>query len=234
MFGGDGTPKPTGLHTDLWRVNEQGWARMAGPFGKAQPGIYGTKGEAAEDNRPGARFWAASWTDEAGKLWLFGGSGLDSNDIRGTLNDLWMFDGTHWTWMAGNKTVSGQGQYGEAGVPSPSNYPGSRSQSTVWKTGNTVWLFGGSGYGSSNAHGRLNDLWRLDGSTWTFIGGSDQVSATGVYGTTGVNDPPSQPGSRVGAASWVDGDGRLWMFGGYGADEDELHTYLGDLWKFEL
>lgn len=43
---------------------------------------------------------------------------------------------------------SRNGNYGEMGVPSPSNYPGGRSQiqSTYNKTTNTLWVFGGWGY----------------------------------------------------------------------------------------
>jgi Divergent InlB B-repeat domain/Galactose oxidase, central domain/Kelch motif len=43
------------------------------------------------------------------------------------------------------------------------------------------------------------------------------------------------PGSRYGSVSWVDSDGSLWLFGGYGYS-GTVGTYgtLNDLWKFDV
>ena len=38
----------------------------------------------------------------------------------------------------------------------------------------------------------------------------------GVYGPKGVPSPSNVPGSRVGAVSWIDNSGNLWLFGGLG------------------
>jgi hypothetical protein len=40
-----------------------------------QPGVYGTLGTPAAGNVPGGREGAASWIDESGNFWLFGGCG---------------------------------------------------------------------------------------------------------------------------------------------------------------
>jgi hypothetical protein len=57
-------------------------ASYIGGEGFGQPGIYGTLGTAATGNIPGARFGAASWTDNKGNLWLFGGQGFDGTDFN--------------------------------------------------------------------------------------------------------------------------------------------------------
>ena len=58
------------------------WTWMGGsnviPSGSSEPGppgVYGTMGVASATNMPGGRFYAASWTDKQGNLWLFGGGG---------------------------------------------------------------------------------------------------------------------------------------------------------------
>jgi N-acetylneuraminic acid mutarotase len=54
-------------------------------------GVYGTLGQAAEANMPGARQFATTWTDHNGNLWLFGGLGYDSTGATTQLNDLWKY-----------------------------------------------------------------------------------------------------------------------------------------------
>ena len=53
-----------------------------------QGGAYNTVGTAGI---PGGRYGAATWTDAAGNLWMFGGNGT-SCSVRGLLNDLWEFN----------------------------------------------------------------------------------------------------------------------------------------------
>jgi hypothetical protein len=47
--------------------------------------------------------------------------------------------------------ASQNGNYGEKGVSSPSNFPGARFsiQGVYNKTTNTMWIFGGFGYGET-------------------------------------------------------------------------------------
>ena len=52
------------------------------------PGVYSTLGVPAVPNIPGGRDSAATWTDQSGNLWLFGGLGYDSASGVGDLNDL--------------------------------------------------------------------------------------------------------------------------------------------------
>jgi hypothetical protein len=61
------------------------------------PGVYGTRGTAAATNNPGGRLGIPTWTDAAGRLWMFGGHGADST-VSSTiaqgvrLNDLWSYE----------------------------------------------------------------------------------------------------------------------------------------------
>jgi N-acetylneuraminic acid mutarotase len=220
------------------------WNWSSGSETKGAAGVYGTRGVAAAGSVPGARAGAVSWTDSAGNLWLFGGAYVDANGNDFYLNDLWRYTPSNglWTWMSGASTPSAvygtPGNYGVQGVASASNAPGSRAGAVSWTdAAGNFWLFGGHGYDSSNV-GYLNDLWKYDPATveWTWVGGpSSSSSPTAVYGTQGVAATANVPGPRLGSASWIDGSGNLWLFGGYG-DVSNASPYtfglLNDLWEF--
>ena len=129
-----------------------------------------------------------------------------------------------WTWVSGSDAVAQTGVY--AG---PNAYPGTRKHSCVWvDAGGNVWLFGGEGYASVAPVGHLNDLWRFDGTSWTWVSGSSSSNEDGVY-----SSPPLVPGARQGSATWIDGNGDLWLFGGNGRDAFGSTGLLADLWKFD-
>jgi N-acetylneuraminic acid mutarotase len=55
------------------------------------------------------------------------------------------------------------------------------------------------------------------------------------YGTQGVSAANGMPGPRLGASSWTDSSGNLWLFGGYGDISDSSPYNFGllnDLWMF--
>jgi hypothetical protein len=64
--------------------------------------------------------------------------------------------------------------------------------------------------------GFFNDLWKFDGSYWTWLSGSDQSGQTGIYGDIGVPSQSNVPGARDSLISWLDNDGSFWIFGGFG------------------
>ena len=75
--------------------------------------------------------------------------------MKGYLNDLWKYSNGSWTWISGNKTVSVFGVYGTKGVPSPSNYPGSRySPAASIDSLGSFWIFGGYGFDSVDSLGK--------------------------------------------------------------------------------
>ena len=224
LFGGD---KNSSLYNDLWKFDGSNWAWISGSNTTGQKGTYGSQGVASISNVPGARGRTVSWIDVNNKLWLFGGYGKDSAGVTGSLNDLWKFDPvtTAWTWVSGSDVVNQVGVYGTKGVADAANVPGARSAAVAWadSLGN-FWLFGGS---------FRNDLWKFDGTSWTWISGSDQLSQKGNYGTIGVAASSNMPGGRSDAVSWVDADNNLWLYGGHGFGVSTASYFLGDLWKFD-
>jgi uncharacterized repeat protein (TIGR03803 family) len=207
------------------------WAWEGGSNTGGVAGVYGSLGVPSVSNVPGERVGATSWTDGNGNLWLFGGYGVNQADIGGYLNDLWEYSPTAktWTWVAGANTPNQAGIYGTQGIPATSNTPGARESAVGWMDGNgNLWLFGG---GTS---GHFNDLWEFNptAKTWTWVAGANTSNQSGVYGTQGTPATTNVPGARGSAASWIDGNGNLWCFGGYGVDSTGNSGYLNDLWEF--
>ena len=191
---------------------------------------------------PPARLGAATWTDNTGNLWLFGGS-----NGANYLNDLWEFHAStlsadftasagQWTWQSGASTqfVDQNGVY----PPTANPYPGARTNAVSWTdaSGN-FWLFGGFGKDGAGTLGFLNDLWEYTGGTWTFISGSSLANQVGIYGTPGVASGTNAPGGRQEAVGWADAAGNLWLFGGEGEDGNNPPTangILDDLWVYNI
>ena len=239
LFGGshyEGTSSST--MNDLWKFDGTNWTWISNNSSSPKSGVYGTQGVADAANYPGARFGGMCWTDSAGNLWLFGGRGFSSvyGETNEYLNDLWKFDGTNWTWIAGSNAGKQPGVYGNKGEAASANYPGARCDGVYWtdSEGN-LWLFGGTGYGSSSSAGaaELNDLWKFDGTNWAWIGGSNTINSGGSYGIKGTASSTNTPGARTDFASWKDSSGCLWIFGGYGRDGAGTSGILNDLWKFD-
>jgi len=93
IFGGQGFNDTNlrGMLNDVWRYDpsNNSWVWLAGTNLLNQPGKYGTKKVASDNNVPGARFLSVLLVDETGMPWLFGGSGFDLTRGSGLLNDLW-------------------------------------------------------------------------------------------------------------------------------------------------
>ncbi|MEJ7913427.1 MAG: kelch repeat-containing protein, partial [Chitinophagaceae bacterium] len=75
---------------DLWRYSpvKNEWTWVQGDNTSNNQGIYGSKGVAAASNMPGSRYVSATWKDNQGNFWLFGGEGYSASPL-GYLNDLW-------------------------------------------------------------------------------------------------------------------------------------------------
>ena len=195
---------------------------------------------------PPARLGAATWTDSAGNLWLFGGKSVGAQ----FLNDLWVyntsvFDGTttgytntegSWSQAKGSTTPDQKGVYTGAAAALT---PGARVNPVTWIDGSgNFWLFGGYGYDGSGTIGYLNDLWEYTpGGNWTWVsqGTTNVANQLGVYGTAGTPSASNVPGGRHEAVGWADAKGNLWLFGGEG--EDSIGTangILNDLWEYNI
>jgi len=110
LFGGygSGSSSGSGYFNDLWEFNPNStpitWSwKIASTIGHPV-GAYNGPGNLGI---PMVRSNAASWTDNSGKLWLFGGTYEDSQGTH-YLNDMWMFDpisttnGNQWTLVSSN------------------------------------------------------------------------------------------------------------------------------------
>lgn len=219
-------------NNDLWKFDGSRWTWVSGDNTANQSGIYGTKGVASDNNKPGGRWGSISWIDLSGNLWLFGGMGIDGSGSHGSLNDLWKFDGTRWTWVSGDNTINQTGVYGAKGVAADVNKPGGRWASISWIDSNdNLWLFGGVSQDLSNFI-FFNDLWKFDGSRWTWVSGDNIVNQPGVYGTRGAAAASNKPGAHAHSVSWIDSNGNLWLFGGVTYATPGNFGFYNDLWKY--
>lgn len=227
---------------DLWKFDGTNWTLVKGSGTPNPPGIYGTQGIADAANMPGSRQYAATWTDNAGNMWMFGGRGLDSTATFGDLSDLWMFDGTDWTWVGGSNTVGNADNYSSAA-------PGDRRGAMSWvDASGDLWMFGGFRDSTLVASGFLNDLWKYNiaTNTWTWVWGGNaldqagnRLDQVGVYGTKGSSTPvaagiPNVPGGRAMGGYWIDTVGNFWIFGGVGLDSTGSQGNLNDMWKYDV
>ena len=170
LFGGQGIDSKgsPGALSELWMYDPSTgtWTWVAGSndVHLDSAGIYGTQGVPSTANLPGGRSGASLQLDALGNVWLFGGWGKDSRGDEMPLNDLWMHDPRTgaWTWVSGSDVYGSPGSYGTKGVPSASNVPGARNGASMWiDASGTIWLLGGSGYGTTGALFQyLNDLWK--------------------------------------------------------------------------
>jgi len=239
LFGGS---VPSGTNTnfsnDLWRfdVSLNAWQRVRGT-GTISAAVYGTLNVVNSTNSPGGRRNAATWTDNSGNLWLFGGEGVATSSVQGKLNDLWKYSiGTDmWTWVGGSNSLNQSGLYGSLGVPSTTNIPGARSQSGTWIVGTNLYLFGGDGY-SASSPGYLGDIWRYDmiAGQWTWLKGSTAPYLSANHGTQNVATIATTPGSRCHANTWKDNLGNLWIGGGFGSYSGFGTCSWGDLWMYSI
>lgn len=64
-------------------------------------------------------------------------------------------------------------------------------------------------------------------NAWTWVSGSKSVNEQGTYGTKGAPSTDNIPRSRDSAVSWIDPQGKFWLFGG------DAPGFLNDLWTFD-
>jgi Galactose oxidase, central domain/Kelch motif len=160
-------------------------------------------------NTPGARYGAAGWTDSAGNLWLFGGSGWElsgkspADTLNAPMNDLWVCvitgDYCQWQLVGGYDPTSvtlGPNSTSTVGAQIIANaqnegqdgfYPGaplappSRLEAATWtdSSGN-LWMFGGATGGTTGDH-YLNDLWEFNTSTFNASNPSTYTTNPGQW-----------------------------------------------------
>ncbi|MDD3266415.1 MAG: kelch repeat-containing protein [Burkholderiales bacterium] len=242
LFGGQGyaaNNSESGVLNDLWKYNSvtKVWQLIGNQTSLNVNGVYGIQNQESSGNYPGGRFGSISWTDESSNLWLFGGFGYDSaTNIKGALNDLWVFNTTtnKWKWVSGDKLINANGVYGRKGIPDSLNTPGARLGSVGFadESGH-LWMFGGAD--SISTLNDYNDLWKFNTTTnqWTWVNGESTINSYGVYGIQQMPNVLNKPGARLDSVGWVDNTGNFWLFGGNGRDGiGFLIGDLNDLWRY--
>jgi len=218
------------------------WIWQGGSSNFNQSGVYGTQGTGATTNIPGGRWAAANMTNTAGNVWLFGGQGVDSAGNIGLLNDLWSYNiaSGQWTWVSGSNVANQNGVYGTQGTGAAANVPGGRQAGVLWAdAAGNIWLFGGFGLdsaGTGTPQGAiLNDLWEFTGGQWVWISGGNTANQNGTYGTQTVAAAGNVPGARWGSVGWVNADGDLFLYGGwgYGSSITQPTAFMDDVWEYQ-
>ena len=203
-------------------------------------GIYLGYDTVSPATLPMGRAEAAHFTDKKGNFWIFGGDRTLYTSSKHYMSDLLFFnpDTRNWVLKKGPfLTENDLGVYGQQGIEAPTNQPGARRNAASWcDTLGNLWVFGGIGYSETVGPNMLNDLWRYNMATnnWTYMKGSKQLMQQGNWGTQGTPDSQNTPGARQGALTWVDKNGDLWLFGGYGFNSNGSLNQLADLWRYNI
>ena len=225
LFGGQ--DNAGNQFNDLWKFNGTNWIWIKGANATNPAGTYGSLGVSNPANNPGSRADAVCWIDAADHIWVYGGFSAGT-----AMGDLWMFDGTDWTWKSGANTGNSASVYGSLGVPNAANDPGSRgAASGVIDAAGNLWLFGGiMGFGSN----QRNDMWKYDGANWTWMAGKngfDQLDST---------SGSIHPGARFASVMTLDRARNLiYIYGGRGCDSSSCvggwseHS-LSDVWSYDI
>ena len=233
LYGGE-DQQVANHHCDMWKYNTSinEWVWMSGTNAINLAAHYGTLGQYSAANTPGGRSPYNMWTDQNGILWMFGGGDLNLTQFGA---DMWCYDPSinQWKWVGGSNQWNAVGMTGNMCDTSVSYYPPARGEHrSCWKDEcDNLWVFGGIHDITPSTSNALNDLWayRPAQNDWTWVSGSLYYNQYGTYGTQGVPVPGNMPGGKLGASSFRDNQGNLWLFGG--SDSYYIHPY-NDLWKF--
>lgn len=150
---------------------------------------------------------------------------------------MWKYDGIFWTCIFLDDSSFIVGNYGIKGVTSPLNIPGARSGAASWvDPQDTLWMFGGYGYSTDSSKiGYLNDLWKFNGTEWTWISGSNETNAIGVYSGKGVVAVANIPSGRSFSSALFSSKLNVtYVFGGCYYNIDNYQQYLfNDFWVLD-
>jgi hypothetical protein len=253
---------PSALNPSTYTATEGQWTFVAGSTLVDQPGNY-TSGTLAPGSRTNAVTWVDA-SGNFWLFGGFGYDGQSIlgflNDLWEYTGGQWVFVSGGNTNKANQNGIYGtQGTAASSNMPG-----GRQEAAAWADASGNLWLFGGEGEDSvGTANGILNDLWvyNIASKQWTWVTGSNMANQTGAYPAQAVTGPVStttaagtcglasgdtslscqavtltaaSPGSRWGASPWIDANGNLWLFGGWGLDSTGTNGNgaLNDLWVY--
>jgi Galactose oxidase, central domain/Kelch motif len=247
-----------------YTTTEGTWTFVAGSLGTDQPGNYttGTLAPGARTNAvtwtdSSGNFWLFGGYGYDGQSPSVLGF---LNDLWEYTSGNWVFVSGGNTNKANQNGIYGtQGTAASTNMPG-----GRQEAAGWADANGNLWLFGGEGEDSvGTTNGILNDLWmyNIASKQWTWVTGNTTADQTGTYPAQTVTGPVSTttaagtcglavgdatlscqavsttgalPGSRWGASGWIDANGNLWLFGGWGLDSTGTNGNgaLNDLWVY--
>lgn len=233
-----------GFYSSLAQTSSQ-WTWISGDTLINLPPVYGVKGVASPANTPGGRHHSASFTDNDGNFWLFGGAvfkTVGSNFVSYYKNDLWKYTtaNNQWVWVNGDSVDNTMPVYGTKGIASATNTPGATEYPSILadKTG-TIWLYGGDN--GSTASYYTNELWKYnpDSNMWTWVSGDSTHSHPPVYGAKGTANLFNNPGGRETFTAWSGDNNDFWILGGNVVNGPAFSHlgkfgYRNDLWRYDI
>ncbi|MBM3381678.1 MAG: hypothetical protein FJY29_04475 [Betaproteobacteria bacterium] len=215
LYGGEGDDSKKPTLNELWKWSGTQWTK-----------VFASNEDACEARtQPNPRRSPSIWVDAKGQFFLFGGISfctVRDYTMRVVSNDLWQWNGKSWVLLSGIPNSSRPSRFGRRGHASSLNYPPERYGASSWlDSENNLFLFGGSknkertrGIDNLANEVRVSDLWRWDGSSWTWVSGH---RFRGVIENnnlrkrmSGVGSPGARSESVVARAA----DGRVTLFGG--------------------
>jgi hypothetical protein len=84
------------------------------------------------------------------------------------------------------------------------------------------------------AAGNLNDLWKWDGTNWTWLGGLNTTDSWGSYGVKGIETAGHYSSGIINSIAWIDEYGNFYFFGGNGRDSVGNAGPLQSLWRIRM
>ncbi len=225
---------------DFWKfdIKTKSWSLLNGAETFNAKGRQLSNGKAVIDLPP-ARSGALTWTDSKGDFWMFGGSYFDSKLSKTLyLDDLWKYEVNKGTWSLMRGSLSPkEAQIGKKFTEEHES-PGGRTNALGWydKQNDRLWLYGGFGYNyDASYYGGLADMWMYDlkRNVWSSFYPKVQINAEFNTAILGFESPKANPGYRYSAMTWVDQEGKFWLYGGHHSTVNNAFKADKNIWKFD-
>jgi hypothetical protein len=215
-------PGKRGGLSDVWRLEfDKQWRHPTWTFVEGPQSVNNPGTNRSISGRYGVTHWSAK-----GCLFIYGGHGIDASGKDSFLSSLYSFCGPKDGWQLIHGSLEGNlpPVYGELGVWSKSNSPGSRYGAVALSIGSgddTLYLFGGSG--------AFSDIWgyNLALGMWAWLAGP---KGTGFLGAT------DWPSGRRDCTQFPINSTHLTLSAGYGygPQNSTVQGGLSDMWLLKL